>query len=366
MEVQLKFRKTPWGTEICNSCVVSDQVIVQSKWKQSAKFFLPDIMSPIEIKSIYFEKCLMKKLPPGLSEKFPNCEILSVNKCGLEEITINEISGFQHLKTLWLPNNELTSLPSDLFTENPTITNISFKGNKLINIGRGILDPLANILCVDFKANIRIDYKFRKINKMVDERRFKILIKKLNKIEQVRIHTTGGIHADIDDLLSDNDCKDLTIEIQDKAFQVHKFLLIARSSVIREMFKKDPNACRVSFADITPETFEIILDFVYEDKFPEKEEVDYMEVYATAAKMNIRELKEFSTGKLMAAINDNNALKIMSLAKKYESGDLKLKAFQHIKSLFPDKKLKLDLAETPEIVEKLLQARNEIQKYSEI
>lgn len=186
--------------------------------------------------------------------------------------------------------------------------------------------------------------------------------KKLTSLDTVTTDQPDGLNEDIEKFLASDDFKDFDIKIDETVFTVHKFLLAARSPVFLRLLQEAPDATEISFNEISVETFRLILHFVYDEKFPGEGD-SMLEVYAAAAKMEIHQLKEFAASRLMELINDDNALTILSLAKKYESNELKSMAFDHIKRLFPDKKLRNELAEDPEAVQKLLEAKHEIEKH---
>lgn len=160
MNIECRFRKRLWGS-FQDSYEVHKQTLVESMWDKTLKFSGEGVTDETHllIKSIYFENCLMRKIPSGLSELFPNLETLSVNQCGLEIISQDDLIGFKNLKALMLPNNDLTSLPGNLFEENKLIEKICFKGNKLTSIGRNLLDPLLKVSAVDFSNNFCINFR---------------------------------------------------------------------------------------------------------------------------------------------------------------------------------------------------------------
>lgn len=186
--------------------------------------------------------------------------------------------------------------------------------------------------------------------------------KKLRSLDKATALQPGALNEDIKKILASDDFKDFEIKIDETVFRVHKFLLAAKSPVFLRLLQDAPDATEIAFNEISVETFNVILLYFYDEKFPVEGD-NVLEVYAAAAKMEILQLKEFAASKLMESITDNNALAILSLAKKYESNDLKLMAFNHIKLLFPDKKLKNELADDPEAVRKLLEAKQEIDKH---
>lgn len=190
----------------------------------------------------------------------------------------------------------------------------------------------------------------------------KNLNKKLKSCDKVKAHQPDGLNRDIKKLLASDEFKDFDIKIDETVFTVHKFLLAARSPVFSRLLNEAPDATEITFNEISVESFKVILNFVYDEKFPDEGD-NMLEVYAAAAKMEINQLKEFAASRLLESIDDTNALTIMRLAKKYESNELKLTAFNRIKLLFPDKKLKNELADDPEAVQKLLEAKLEIEKH---
>lgn len=190
----------------------------------------------------------------------------------------------------------------------------------------------------------------------------KNLNKKLQSCDKEKADQPDGLSRDMKKLLASDEFKDFDIKIDETVFTVHKFLLAARSPVFSRLMTEAPDATEITFNEISVESFKVILNFVYDEKFPDEGD-NMLEVYAAAAKMEINQLKEFAASRLLEAIDDTNALTIMRLAKKYESNELKLMAFNRIKLLFPDKKLKNELADDPEAVQKLLEAKLEIEKH---
>lgn len=370
MELKCKLKKR--GTRTYKDAYdINNQVLIESKWNKSLTCTGKNIdeESSRLIRAVFFNNCVMKNIPKQLNQTFPNLELLSVNNCGLQEITRDDLKGFAHLKHLLLRNNELMTLPGDLFLDNPDIEQISFKANKLLHIGHNILDPLIKLQSADFRRNLRINTKYSVSRFMNNEMR-KLNIYHFNKLRgkigRMIAHDSmksTGLKQDIENFLSNDDFKDFTVKIDDKRFLVHKFILAARSPVMNALMKQEPDADEISLIDISIESFEKILDFVYDDKFPNDDFI--LETYAAAALLEILELKEFTASRLISSLNNENALNIFTLADKYKSDDLKQKAFNQIKSLFPDRNLKDELASNPEAVKKLIAAMNEIVKLTQ-
>lgn len=371
MEVECKFKRNVWN-KFSAEYEVTHQVLNESKWNKNVTFFGENIEESYheQVRAIHFKKCVMKKLPTGLSKIFPSLRLLSVIDCGFEDISKGDLNGFKELKVLLVKNNELTFLPGDLFAENCEIEDVSFKGNKLIHVGANILKPLTKLKSADFRGNLRINYKFKAfpygknaITERMTDCSIKKLEKKIRKMEFHGLACSGGLSHDINKFISNDEFKNLKILINETEFKVHKFLLTARSPVLKELMKRDSNADSITLEHIPKEIFQHILDFIYDEKLPNNDVV--LETYAAAAQLQIQELQDFAASRMTTLIDDENALKILFMANEYKNEDLKLKAFDHIKSFFPDKKLKTELASNPEAVRKLIAAKKEIERLVE-
>lgn len=375
MEIYCKLK---WRKDIVSTKKVSfyyeihRQVIINSAWNEKVELLLEseideEVDPHSEVHEVYFEKCVMKKLPKGLSEIIPNIKVLSIHKCGLEEISQEDLKGFKNLKVLLVKNNELTHLPGDLFAENPNVEKISFNGNKLMRIEADILKPLWNLRSANFQDNLKINYKYvhvssSKLDFWLNSRNFRILDKKLKQCNSTKhLLNNKCLQNDVKKILHENFLKDFTIKVNEKEFKVHKFLLAARSSVFNDIIKNEPDANTIKLVDIPDVTFERILDYLYDDKFTACDGL--LDTYAAAAKLQISELADLAADSLMTLIDDENALNIFCLAHKYNNEKLKVEAFKQIKSFFPDKNLKEDLAMNPDAVRKLVAAKREIESF---
>ena len=55
---------------------------------------------------------------------------------------------------------------------------------------------------------------------------------------------------------------DIQIQVRDRLFDCHKFILSARSQVFRNMFQAENNN-KIIFKDVHPDVFEEMLTFIY-------------------------------------------------------------------------------------------------------
>lgn len=103
----------------------------------------------------------MSYFPRNLAAVFPNLTEIKIKDCGLKEISKNNLAGFEKLKVLCLKNNQLTSLPDDLFQNNKRVQAIDFDGNQLRDLSSRLLHPiLRTIQFVSFRNNPGIDVRF--------------------------------------------------------------------------------------------------------------------------------------------------------------------------------------------------------------
>jgi Leucine-rich repeat (LRR) protein len=111
------------------------------------------------VKSSAANKLYVKVLPSGLYKTFPKLKELIVDSCGLENITSDDLFGLENLEKLWIDNNDLKSLPDDLFQHTKKLKRIIFRKNKLEFMNPELLDPKLDeqLEYVGFEKNEKID-----------------------------------------------------------------------------------------------------------------------------------------------------------------------------------------------------------------
>ncbi|KAL7013172.1 hypothetical protein ACKWTF_015232 [Chironomus riparius] len=160
--------------------------------------------------------------------------------------------------------------------------------------------------------------------------------------------------ADINAFIQDDTNKDFQITIDDHEFPVHKFLLAARSPTLAELLKNNPEVENLNLVDISIETFEIILKFLYTDELPGDDETNFLHLFAAAGKLKIEKIKKFSAQKLLLKVEAENALELLNLSNKYGHDELKKAAYEEIKKNYPKMVLSDEIVENGEKVEKLV------------
>jgi BTB/POZ domain len=134
---------------------------------------------------------------------------------------------------------------------------------------------------------------------------------------------------------------------------------MARSPVLADMILENPVAENLNLVDIPVKVFKIVLDFIYNDTAPPND-VNLIEIYAAAGRLAINELKNFTAAKLMDQVDEINAYEVLVLSNKYGSVNLMMKAFEHIKKIFPDKNLGDEFARQPDKIRKLLDMKRKM------
>jgi BTB/POZ domain/Leucine rich repeat len=339
------------------TCFVKNQIIEPGRTLSFPKFTVMFMDLKKGVRAVEFSDCKLFEVPQSITGTFVYLEVLSIRNCFLKEIDRNQLSNFKHLKQLYIVANELTSLPADLFKDLPNIEAISFYQNKITSVDYKLLEGLNNLKYADFRQNVNInccyaiapyshpngDY-YSRISSLSNL----ITLIEMNSSNMNKRRTQGcGLPDDIRKFIAVDKFKDLKIYVANREFKVHKFLMIARSSTLAAMLQDNSN--EIQLTEFSPETFEKVLEFMYNESFPVDDE-NIVEVYEAAGK------------ELIETINDENALKILFLSCKFSNYDLKMKAFNVIKKMFPDKKFKDELADDPETIKKMLFVREKLEK----
>jgi Leucine-rich repeat (LRR) protein len=109
------------------------------------------------VKSVRFESQTMNFMPKGLEKLLPQIERISIYNSNLKEIKKEDLAPFPMLKNLWISDNDLETLPSNLFEANPELIYVQFTYEKLKYVGENILSPLKKLEYADFSDNPCID-----------------------------------------------------------------------------------------------------------------------------------------------------------------------------------------------------------------
>lgn len=339
-----------------------------------------------DVKSLALEKInfASSKLPRGLGEVFPNLTRLIILNSNFKVIFAEDLKQFPNLEVLICENNQVEGLPGELFKFNPKIKEINFSGNKIRDIPPSVLKNVLSLEVIDFRKNIWYDCFYDKENSSMTLGNFKnyieaiwktkissstqnssrVVQKSSNVIEKqpkVTQNCNVALHKSVEQFLTLDEFKDFTIKVNEKVFNVHKFIFMARSLTFAQMIRETPDATEMVLTDIPLEIFEEILSYIYTDSVKIKNYEDAKKILMAAEKLKIETLKEvvvkFLTDLIKNESDLDKLMEIFNLAFKFRLKNLKLKAFEEIKKHFGGVKIKDELQNQPEKLEKLIEAK---------
>jgi Leucine-rich repeat (LRR) protein len=413
MEIQSQFSdvKLDATGEIYYTCYVVNQYLDDDR---ELKFVgeHKSNRSNYHVTSLYIHKCRnISRIPNGLIKEFPNLQILVISYSNLVKIEADDLRELKNLYGLCLEGNKIENLDDNLFRKMYNLERISFYKNKIKFIAPHVFDNLKCLKYLNLRENVNINKCYDELsndgNSSLEELREEIKLKCVDnwrfhyenlesdyeklKHENVQMKMdVDSSHKEIDDLinklimtkeeneslkhcqpalyidlmiyLKNSAFKDFTITIHDQLFHVHKFLLAARSPTISKMIQSSPDACNLNLVDISIETFNEILNYIYHDQMPVSNDVNYKDIFVAAGRLGLKELIHFSGNKLIDSVNLDNAFEMLKLSNLYEHYELRMKSFVEVTKLFPGKELKEELAVQPDKIQKLFECKR---KYDE-
>lgn len=113
--------------------------------------------APTNYQGLYFGFMVVHYLPRGISKFFPLLRALRIDKCGFKSIQAADLEGLSDLQFLWIRNNDIEELSSDLLKFTPKLNQLNFARNKISHVGKNLLDRTFKI--IDFTGNKCIDSK---------------------------------------------------------------------------------------------------------------------------------------------------------------------------------------------------------------
>lgn len=115
-----------------------------------------------DVTSLFFFKSIVYHLPRRLDKTFPKLRELTLNDCALKRITSADVSGLDHLERLDLENNQLKSLPDNLFNNTKQLISIRLNNNKLEYLSSRLFDrfPEHQLKLVSLRGNTNINASY--------------------------------------------------------------------------------------------------------------------------------------------------------------------------------------------------------------
>lgn len=133
------------------------------------------------------------------------------------------------------------------------------------------------------------------------------------------------LSKNLKDLFTNKDYCDTILRVKYIDFYAHRIILMARSSVFAAMFQHDSAEKRtgiVNILDCDVNTFQEFLEYLYSGKLEGITFDSAFQLYNTADKYNVQELKMFCTKCMMQNLTVQNICDVVVLADKYDEAVL--------------------------------------------
>lgn len=135
--------------------------------------------------------------------------------------------------------------------------------------------------------------------------------------------------------LEGDDLKDVIFKVEKRTFSAHKAILAARSPVFKKMFiskMKESKENVVVIPDMSQDTFEEMLHFIYSGTVTSNFPVVVLELFEAAHKYQIDGLVRVCETEIYQNLTEDNAAAVHNISKMYDVSDaLKNEAFKLFK-----------------------------------
>lgn len=306
------------------------------------------------------------KIPQNLDFYFPNISSLKIYHCPLKKISKNDLKNLKMLKDFHVQYTKIEELKSNLFDDLKGIEVINFSCNKIKFIGQNIFNKLKKIKYIDLRENSAINLLF--VNEHLHELEYAPGIYDLEEFQDILNKIFKKIPQallDVEKMIKNEKFKDFTIKVGESEVKVHKFILIARSQKFAEIILENQNSNFLTLNDIDFEILKIILDYIYEDKIPEKFDEKTLKVFETAGKFKLEILTTEVGNILCDNLKAENSFQVLKLADEFNHVELKKNAFEKVKIFLNDEDLKDELMDNLELLTKLVETKIEFENKME-
>lgn len=370
MEIVCEFKYATWEDKTTKYyCSVTSSSITKpnTRIKSFTGVHVPG-KSDNDVDAISFLNCTVEYFPKGLDQIFPRLEFIEMTRCGLKEITRKDLQNLEKFQGIYLESNELVSLPSNLFTNMRRLKRLSFYGNKLSSLSSQLLVPLKenDMRYIDFASNAKINAVFKPNFPCANVSSIEQLMNTIDATCSKPIEDEQNLMVEfMDDFLrgfkdfwTTGQLSDFVITVGLRTFRVHKCVLAIKSSVLAAVFKnkmQESKKSEMEIPDFSAEIVEQFLHYIYTGEI--KDQTNAMDLFAIASKYNVIKLKSICEEIVMENLDESNAFEIFGLGHLYCSHDMKLTAFNEIKSIFPKANLIYDKIKKPEDIKELVDAK---------
>lgn len=343
MELACKYEEQMWLNEKKYTCVILSASITEPETIIKA---IIGIHQPgrtdSDVEAIKFEYTTVHYFPRGLRQIYRSVDALQINKCGLKEISAEDLEGHETVVTLFLGYNHLSSIPSDLFKNMNSLRSFSFYNNEIEFMSSELIVPLIRnpLHYANFRKNTSIDalydppnkYSVRTARELMDLIDNSCRMPTLEITKADRVSSNEKFVEGFKDLWMTGRLSDFTIVVGSKLFHVHRSVLSVRSSVFGAIFESEMQERKenqMTIEDFSQEAVEDFLYYLYTGEVAS--EFNAMELFALASKYDVTFLRASAEKVVLANLDGSNALEVLSLGNLYQSEEMIENSFAEIK-----------------------------------
>jgi len=138
---------------------------------------------------------------------------------------------------------------------------------------------------------------------------------------------SGAVHmsGDLLKLLESAECADITFTFGGEEIKAHKAILITRSKYYSGMFQSklmEDTSSKIEVTDADPKVFRGMLEFLYSGLPPKQLNDIALDLFVTADKYGIEELRDICELNLRARLSVDNVVDALLLAEQHNLQDL--------------------------------------------
>jgi hypothetical protein len=115
---------------------------------------------------------------------------------------------------------------------------------------------------------------------------------------------------------------DLKIKVKDRSLKVHKVLLAASSSILRERLLELKEGSALELSDLDAEVAEEIINFIYDGKIKDMEKYS-KELLMASEKYDMKHLKKYCENHFFEDLSVENVFETLKLSHHYKASELK-------------------------------------------
>lgn len=362
MDIQCRF--------VSNSCIVCNLNTTQ---RCEIKSFIGkhgEGRSNNDINMLDISGATLHYLPSGLAKFFPQLTELSVYASKLKSITSNDLQGLEKLETFKLHNNEIRSLPDDLFKHSRKLKHFVVSEDHLTSMSSRLFDPIPDDqLEIVGLASKLIDVLYRKDGKKMcgfgnPAETVEELKKLINSSCTPHIQFPFKANTDyVKRLWDEKIYSDFTIIVGSKKIQVHRSILAVQSSVFASKFK-DKNEEKPNELEIFGQTEEVVEKFLrlFYTGVVENDE-NALEMFILSCVSDTPEWKSIYEAIVIENLSDEkNILRALKVGSIHKSDRMINAAYSKLKDLYPKELWSDSLKQNPQQVKAIINATKEHQK----